>query len=73
MFNGQPEVQKGATQALIDAMVYLRRASDSLGAVQPLFSNNEFRERIKQTRKLLEQEALWLDTRFQIAAEEYFR
>lgn len=73
MFIGNnQEAQQSATQKLMEATVYLRRASDSLMAVQAMLETSDDKDRIKYFRVQIDRESIWLDQLFQTAAPRYF-
>lgn len=66
------DAQQSATQKLMEATVYLRRAGDSLMAVQAMLETSDDKDRIKYFRILIDKESIWLDQLFQTAAPRYF-
>jgi hypothetical protein len=72
MFNGSKDTQQAATQKLLEAIVHLRRASDALLSVQPIFTDNDFSRDVAVDRKTLNKLAdAWEDS-YLTAAREAF-
>jgi len=73
MFIGDnQDSHQAATQKLMEAAVYLRRASDSLMAVQAMLQDQNLKTRITGFRVTLDKEAIFLDNLFQEAGPRYF-
>ena len=72
MFIGNKEVQQGAVQKLMEAVVHLRRANDALMTVMPITADLRDGNRMRDTKKLLVQEANYFEEMYLSAAREAF-
>jgi hypothetical protein len=73
MFNGDVETQQAAAQKLLEAVVHLRRASDALLAVQPIFKDREQIHKIRDDRQIIETKSNHLENLYLTAAREAYK
>jgi hypothetical protein len=73
VFNGDIETQQAAAQKLLEAVVHLRRASDALLAVQPIFKDREQIHKIKDDRQVIETKSNHLENLYLTAAREAYK
>jgi len=71
MFNGNEEVQRAATQQLMECAIHLRRASDALMSVQAMTSGDE-KQKATTDRARLDTLAASYDAWFQRVAPGVF-
>jgi hypothetical protein len=73
MFIGNKETQQAASQKLLEAVVHLRRASDALMAVQPIFKEEMERTAAKNDRHRIAEMADAYDNAYVTSAREAFK
>jgi hypothetical protein len=66
------EAHQAATQKLMEAAVFLRRAADSMQAAQAMLAHADFKNHLATNRKWCDKEAEFLDNLFQRGVQEYF-